>query len=86
MNLERVKIWGHEVLYAAELNAEFDNILQHDIEDADFKADADIQLSKLETATNGDIAYYNSGWKKLNKGTNDQVLKLVGGLPAWGDL
>ena len=32
---------------------------------------------------NGDILYYNSGFQKLVKGSDTQVLTLASGLPSW---
>ena len=32
---------------------------------------------------NGDILYYNNGFKRLPKGTDTQVLTLASGLPSW---
>ena len=48
LNLSRVKTWGTEVLTADDLNAEFDNILTHDINNADIGASAAIVASKLD--------------------------------------
>ena len=33
--------------------------------------------------SNGDIVYYNSGWNKLAKGSDGEVLALASGLPDW---
>ncbi len=55
MNLSRVKVWGAEILYASDLNAEFNNILNHELDNSDIKASADIQVSKLLAGTNGQI-------------------------------
>lgn len=45
--------------------------------------DADLAaLAGLSTA-NGDVLYYNSGWTRLAKGDDGQVLKLASGIPAW---
>ncbi len=34
----------------------------------------------------GDIAYFDgTNWVRLPKGTDDQVLKLVSGVPSWED-
>ena len=35
------------------------------------------------TANNGDTLYYNSGWQKLAKGLDGEVLTLASGLPTW---
>jgi len=35
------------------------------------------------TSTNGDVLYYNSGWQRLAKGSDGDVLTLASGLPAW---
>ncbi len=93
MNLSRVKVWGAEVLYASDLNTEFNNIVNHEIDNDDIKTaagiegsklkDADIDLSKLKAGTNGDILYYNSGWLKLAKGSDGEVLTLASGVPTW---
>lgn len=48
LNLSRVKTWGTEVLTAADLNAEFDNILSHSITNTDISASAAIALSKID--------------------------------------
>lgn len=48
LNLSRVKTWGTEVLTAADLNAEFDNILNHPIANADVSASAAILGSKID--------------------------------------
>jgi hypothetical protein len=37
----------------------------------------------INSATNGDILYYNSGWQKLSKGNDGNVLGLASGLPVW---
>ncbi len=50
MNLSRVKVWTAEILYASDLNAEFDNILNHEIANADISATAAIEGSKLKNA------------------------------------
>lgn len=45
--------------------------------------DADLAaIAGLSTA-NGDVLYYNSGWNKLAKGSDGQVLTLASGIPAW---
>lgn len=33
--------------------------------------------------TNGDILFYNSGYQRLAKGSDGQVLKLASGFPSW---
>jgi len=38
-------------------------------------------LNKL--TTNGDTLYYNSGYQRLAKGTDGQVLTLASGIPSW---
>ena len=48
LDLSRVKTWGSEVLTAADLNAEFDNILDHSIVNADVSATAAILASKID--------------------------------------
>ena len=55
LNLARVKTWGTEVLTAADLNAEFDNILDHSILNADIGASAAIVGSKLDLSVPGII-------------------------------
>tara|TARA_R110000796_G_scaffold100173_14_gene208777 strand:- start:394 stop:1839 length:1446 start_codon:yes stop_codon:yes gene_type:complete len=40
------------------------------------------QIAALSMA-NGDILYYNSGFQKLVKGSDTQVLTLASGLPSW---
>ncbi len=52
MNLSRVKVWTAEILYASDLNAEFNNIINHEIDNDDIKAAAGIEGSKLKA---GDI-------------------------------
>ena len=37
----------------------------------------------LTLTTNGDVLYYNSGYQRLAKGSDTQVLTLTSGLPAW---
>lgn len=39
----------------------------------------------FNSATNGDILFYNGGWQKLGIGTSRQRLAVVSGLPAWID-
>lgn len=55
LNLSRVKTWGSEVLTAADLNAEFDNILNLSITNADVSSTAAILGSKLDLAIPGVI-------------------------------
>lgn len=47
-----------------------------------------VTLDELEHGTSGDILYYGASGEpfRLAKGTDDQVLKLDSGLPAWGDV
>lgn len=40
-------------------------------------------LGSIGSVANGDVLIYNSGWKRLGKGDDGQVLKLATGLPAW---
>ena len=47
LDLERVKTWTTEILTHTDLNAEFDNILDHDITNADVSATAAIAGSKI---------------------------------------
>jgi len=45
--------------------------------------DADLTaIAGLSTA-NGDIMYYDSGWNRLAKGSDSEVLTLASGLPSW---
>jgi len=55
LNLSRVKTWGAEVLTHTDLNAEFDNILNHSIANADVSATAAIAGSKLDLSVPGAI-------------------------------
>ena len=55
LNLSRVKTWGNEVLTATDLNAEFDNIINHAIVNADVSATAAIVGSKLDLSIPGAI-------------------------------
>lgn len=48
LNVSRVKTWTNEVLTASDLNAEFDNIINHSIANADISATAAITGSKLD--------------------------------------
>lgn len=51
LNLSRVKEWSAEVLTHTDLNAEFDNILDHEIANADIAATAAIVASKIDFTT-----------------------------------
>lgn len=55
LNLSRVKTWSAEVLTHGDLNAEFDNILNHSIANADISSTAAIVGSKLDLAIPGAI-------------------------------
>lgn len=55
LNLSRVKTWSSEILTAGDLNAEFDNILNHTIANADISSTAAIVGSKLDLAIPGVI-------------------------------
>lgn len=55
LNLSRVKTWSAEVLTHTDLNAEFDNILDHSIANADISATAAIAGSKLDLSVPGAI-------------------------------
>ena len=55
LNLSRVKTWSAEVLTHTDLNAEFDNILNHSIVNADIGAAAAIVGSKLDLSVPGAI-------------------------------
>lgn len=56
LNLARVKTWtSGEVLTASDLNAEFDNILDHSITNADVSSTAAIAGSKLDLSVPGAI-------------------------------
>lgn len=46
--------------------------------------DSDLTVIAGLTGVNGDILIYNSGWARLAKGTDGQILKLASGLPSWG--
>lgn len=50
-------------------------------------ADNLLTLAKMEHGTSGDILYYGASGEpfRLAKGTDDQILKLVSGLPSWAD-
>lgn len=50
LNLARVKTWTDEILTATDLNAEFDNIINHAITNDDISATAAIAGSKLSLA------------------------------------
>ena len=76
-----------------------DNATVTEIVNADIAASANIADSKLATITtagkvnvsalvatsqaNGDIIYYDSGWKRLAIGTTGQTLTVASGLPSW---
>lgn len=47
--------------------------------------DADLAAIAALSSANGDILYYNSGWNRLAKGSDDQVLTLASGIPSWQD-
>ena len=55
LNLSRVKTWSAEVLTHTDLNAEFDNILNHTISNTDIASDAAILGSKLDLSVPGVI-------------------------------
>jgi hypothetical protein len=56
LNLARVKTWSNgEILTHTDLNAEFDNILNHSIVNADVSASAAIVGSKLDLSVPGAI-------------------------------
>ena len=56
LNLSRVKTWSSgEILTETDLNAEFDNILNHSIGNADIDPDAAIPGSKLDLSVPGAI-------------------------------
>lgn len=56
LNLSRVKTWStSDILTAADLNAEFDNIVNHSIVNADIDANAAILASKLDLRIPGAI-------------------------------
>lgn len=46
----------------------------------------DITKLSIGSQTNGDLLRYNSGWQRLGVGTSNQVLTVVGGLPAWANI
>lgn len=62
LNLSRVKTWGAEVLTQGDLNAEFDNILNHAIGTADITDDTigEADLNMVDTATDEDVFTYES--------------------------
>ena len=45
--------------------------------------DSDLTAIAALSGVNGDIMYYNSGWQRLAKGDNTEVLTLAAGLPSW---
>lgn len=49
--------------------------------------DKNVTLAKLEDGTAGDILVFvtATGWTKLAKGTDGQILKMVAGAPAWAN-
>ncbi len=55
LDLSRVKVWVDEILTAADLNAEFNNILNHEIANNDVAAAAGIVGSKLDLTAAGAI-------------------------------
>lgn len=46
--------------------------------------DADLAALAGIEGVNGDIIIFNDGWKRLAKGSENQVLKMGAALPAWG--
>lgn len=76
-----------------------DNATVTEIVNADIAGSANIADTKLATITtagkvnitslvatsqaNGDITYYDSGWKRLAIGTAGQTLTVASGLPTW---
>lgn len=46
--------------------------------------DADLAALAAITGVDGDVLLYNSGWTRLAKGSENQVLKMGASLPAWG--
>lgn len=46
----------------------------------------DITKLTIGSQTDGDLIRYNSGWQRIGVGSTNQVLTVVGGLPAWADL
>ncbi|HDN59678.1 MAG TPA: hypothetical protein ENF20_06950 [Candidatus Marinimicrobia bacterium] len=61
LNLSRVKTWSAEVLTHTDLNAEFDNILNHAIDNDDISATAGIVGSKLDLSVPGPIGAATPG-------------------------
>ncbi len=52
LDLSRVKTWSAtEILTAADLNAEFNNILNHDLTNTDMSGSAGITCVNLDLAT-----------------------------------
>ena len=45
--------------------------------------DADLATIAAISGIDGDLLYYDSGWSRLPKGANDEVLTMAGGLPSW---
>jgi len=67
LNLSRVKTWSaSDILTAADLNAEFDNILDHSITNSDISASAAIVGSKLDLSVPGNIGATTPGTGKFS--------------------
>lgn len=43
----------------------------------------DIKTTLDLLTTNGDVLYYNSGYQRLPKGADTEVLTLASGIPSW---
>ena len=55
-----------------------------------YASNSDSRLTNARTPivpsqANGDIMYYQDGWKRLPKGDDNQVLSLSSGYPDWID-
>lgn len=48
--------------------------------------DSDLTALAGISGVDGDIIYYNSGWTRLAKGSDGEVLKLASGFPSWASL
>jgi|TARA_Y100000034_G_scaffold127890_2_gene181530 hypothetical protein len=45
--------------------------------------DSDLTALAGISGVNGDVLYYNSGWQRLAKGSDTEVLTLASGIPSW---
>ncbi len=84
MDLSRVKTWiAGDLLTSSDLNAEFNNIIDHNFDNADLAADPKIKLIRFENGIDGDILYFDSVWKRMAKSDNGKFLFMADGLPKW---